>query len=216
VSASEVARDGSPVAVYRAMPPGRVPEIVHGAVAAGGSILELGSGPGRMTHPLVALGHQVVAVDDSADMLAYVRGAETVHADLFALDLGRTFDAVLAGSYLINEPAAERRAALLAVCRRHVADDGVVLVQRHEPGWAEAPDSGVGDVGPVVIDVEVHARRGPDFDATVTYMLGDQLWPQSFTATAIGDEQLANEAAAHGLRLDDWLDERRMWARLRP
>lgn len=202
--------------MYRAMPAGPVPEIVHGAVRDGGSILELGSGPGRMTHPLVAMGHRVVAVDDSPDMLAHVHGAETVQADLFGLDLGRTFDAVLAGSYLINEPAAGTRAALLDVCRRHVADDGVVLVQRHDPGWADAPESGVGDVGPVVIDVEIHARRGPDFDATVTYMLGGELWPQSFTATAIGDEQLATEAAAHGLRLDAWLDERRMWALLRP
>ncbi|MGB8360123.1 MAG: hypothetical protein WCE80_01845, partial [Acidimicrobiia bacterium] len=34
-----------------------------------GSILELGSGPGRITHPLVAMGHAVVAVDDSRQAL---------------------------------------------------------------------------------------------------------------------------------------------------
>lgn len=211
-----VAPDGSPVAVYLAMPPGRVPEIVHGAVMAGGAILELGSGPGRVTHPLLALGHPVVAVDDSAAMLARVEGAERIVADLFTLDLGRRFAGVLAGSYLVNAPAAGRRAALLEVCRRHVAGDGVVLVQRHEPGWASAPESGVGEVGPVEIDVEVHARRGPEFDATVTYTLGDRSWVQPHTATAMDDDRLAAEAAAHGLRLDAWLDDRRTWALLRP
>jgi hypothetical protein len=91
-----------------------------------------------------------------------------------------------------------------------------VLVQRHEPGWATVPESGVGDVGPVEIDVEIHAQRGLDFDATVTYTLGDRSWPQSFTATAIDDDRLAAEAATHGLRLDAWLDDRRTWALLHP
>jgi len=54
------------------------PEIVHAAVPPGASILELGAGAGRVTHPLVALGHPVVAVDESAEMLARIRGAETV------------------------------------------------------------------------------------------------------------------------------------------
>jgi SAM-dependent methyltransferase len=198
------------------MPAGRVPDLVHAAVGVGGSILELGSGPGRMTHPLVALGHEVVAVDDSAEMLAHVEGAERVRADLYALALHQSFDGVLAASHLINEPSAARRAALLDVCRRHVADDGVVLVQRYEPGWAAAPESGYGTVGPVEIDVEIHARRGADFDATVTYTLGDGTWAQSFTASAVDDERLATEAAAHGLRLDAWLDDRRTWAQLRP
>jgi len=211
-----VARDGSPAAAYLAMPAGRVPGMVHAAVAAGGSILDLGSGPGRMTHPLVALGHPVVAVDDSAEMLVHVEGAERVQADVYALDLGRRFAGVLAASYLIDDPAAERRAALLDVCRRHVADDGVVLVQRHEPTWASAPESGVGEVGPVEIDVEIHAHRPPDFDATVTYTLDGRSWAQSFTTTAVGDEQLTTGAAAHGLRFVAWLDERRAWALLRP
>jgi hypothetical protein len=169
-----------------------------------------------MTHPLVAQGHEVVAVDASAEMLAHVEDAERVQADLYTLVLHRRFDGVLAASHLINEPSAARRAALLDVCRRHVADDGVVLVQRYEPGWAAAPESGYGTVGPVEIDVEIHARRGADFDATVTYTLGDRTWAQSFTATAVDDDQLAAEAAAHGLHLDAWLDDRRTWARLRP
>jgi SAM-dependent methyltransferase len=87
----DVTADGSPVEVYLLLPPGDEPEIVHAAIPRGASILELGSGAGRVTHPLLALGHEVVAVDDSPSMLAHVR-AETVCARIGDLDLGRTFD----------------------------------------------------------------------------------------------------------------------------
>jgi len=207
-----VSPDGSPVAVYLSLPPGDVPDLVHGAVRDGGSILDLGSGPGRMTRALAALGHPMVAVDDSQDMLDHVGDAEPVLADAYSLRLDRRFDGVLAASHLINDPAPERRAALLDVCRAHVADDGVVLVQRLE----QAPDSGVGHVGPVEIEVEVHRRDGPDFDATVTYRLDGREWPQPFVARAVDDGLLTAEAAAAGLRFERCLDDLRAWCLLVP
>ncbi len=74
------------------------PAIVHEAAGPGASILELGCGAGRVTHPLIALGHPVVAVDESPEMLAHVRGAETVCARIQDLSLGRRFGAVLLAS----------------------------------------------------------------------------------------------------------------------
>jgi SAM-dependent methyltransferase len=207
-----VSPDGSPVAVYLALPAGPVPDLVHGAVRPGGSILDLGSGPGRMTRPLAALGHPMVAVDDSTDMLDHVGDAERVLADVYSLRLDRRFDGVLAASHLINDPAPERRAALLEVCRAHVADDGVVVVQRLE----RPPESGVGHVGPVEIEVEVHEQDGPHFDATVTYRLDGRAWPQPFTARAVDDDLLATEATAAGLRFDRCLDDLRAWCLLVP
>ena len=62
--------DGCAVELYRLLPPMGEPEIVHAAIPAGAAILELGAGAGRVTHALVALGHPVVAVDESAEMLA--------------------------------------------------------------------------------------------------------------------------------------------------
>jgi hypothetical protein len=47
--------DGCAVELYALLPPGGEPEIVHGAVPEGASILELGAGTGRMTHPLLEL-----------------------------------------------------------------------------------------------------------------------------------------------------------------
>lgn len=93
--------DGSPVEFYTLLPPGEEAEIIGGAVPAGGSILELGSGVGRVTHPLVAAGFQVVAVDESAEMLTHVRGAQTVHGraqepalDRWAVGRGREDDGI--------------------------------------------------------------------------------------------------------------------------
>jgi SAM-dependent methyltransferase len=77
------------------LPAGADPGIIHAAVPGGTSILELGSGTGRVTSALTALGRPVVAVDESAEMLARVRGAETVQAGIEDLSLSRLFDVVL-------------------------------------------------------------------------------------------------------------------------
>ena len=130
--------DGCAVDFYALMPAFGEPAIVHDAAGPGASILELGSGAGRVTHPLIALGHQVVAVDESPEMLAHVRDAETVQARIEDLTLDRRFDAVLLASHLINadEPT---RSTFLAACRRHVADDGCVIIQQHAPAGSPRP-----------------------------------------------------------------------------
>jgi SAM-dependent methyltransferase len=98
VNADVVTANGSPVAAYLAQSAGDTPMLVHDAIGADASILELGCGPGQITGVLVDLGHEVTAVDDSAAMLELVTGAHTVCADLFIVDLGRRFDAVVAAS----------------------------------------------------------------------------------------------------------------------
>ena len=89
-----VSPDGSPLAVYLALPAGDAPTLVSAALPTGAGILELGSGPGRLTRVLLALGHPVIAVDDHPAMLAPVTGAETVVGDAWSLALDRTVDAV--------------------------------------------------------------------------------------------------------------------------
>jgi len=97
-----VARDGSCVELYALLPELDEGELIAQAVPAGGSILELGCGAGRITRQLVRLGYQVTAVDESAEMLAHVQNAETVHARIERLDLGRRFDGAVLASNLIN------------------------------------------------------------------------------------------------------------------
>jgi SAM-dependent methyltransferase len=98
------------------------PRVVHQAIPEGASILELGAGAGRVTHPLLALGHPVVAVDESPEMLERIHGAKTMLGRIEDLDLGRGFDAVLFASYLVNVPDLDWRRTLLAACRRLVID----------------------------------------------------------------------------------------------
>jgi SAM-dependent methyltransferase len=209
--------DGCAVEFYARLSDFGEPAIVHDAAGAGASILELGCGTGRITHPLVALGHQVVAVDESPHMLAYVQGAEIVCARIEELSLGRRFDAVLLASHLVNAADAPTRAAFLAACRRHVADDGCVIIQRHGPDWfSEAGDAESARDG-IVFRMRDVSRPGPNLvSATVEYVIGDQRWTQTFTAMSLDDAALAAVLAEAGLRLDGYLTDDRTWLRAVP
>jgi SAM-dependent methyltransferase len=192
------------------------PAIVHDAVRPGASILELGSGTGRITHPLVAIGHPVVAVDESPDMLAYVRDAETVCSRIEDLALGRRFDAVLLASHLINADTATR-SAFLAACRRHVADDGCVIVQQFAPEWFSAAADAESTRDGIILRMRDVSRPAPNLvSATVEYVDGDQRWTQTFTATRLDEAELAAVLADAGLRLDRYLTEDHAWLRVVP
>ncbi len=63
---------------------------------------------GRIGAPLVGLGHAVVGIDDSPEMLAAMDpSVEAVLADARTVRLGRRFDAVLLASHLLNDPDAD-------------------------------------------------------------------------------------------------------------
>jgi SAM-dependent methyltransferase len=209
--------DGCAVDLYVLLPPGRDPEVIHGAIGAGASILELGAGAGRVTHALLRLGHPVVAVDESAEMLERVQGAETVRSKIETLDLGRRFDAVVLASHFVNVPDRNWRLALLRACRRHVRDHGSVILQRHEPEWfdtaAPSEDTRYG----IIFRLRDVSRPGPGLlSATVEYQAGDRLWTQSFTAARVDDAELAADLAAADLALDAVLTDDRTWIRAVP
>ena len=107
--------DGCSVELWKLLPAGVEPSLIASAVPPRGSILELGAGVGRITHPLLALGYRVTAVDNSSEMLAEIRGATTVLSDIEDLALGTLFDAVVLASFLIHAPAPGARTALLEV-----------------------------------------------------------------------------------------------------
>jgi SAM-dependent methyltransferase len=214
--------DGCSVEFYAALTPGQEPGIVHDAIRAGATILELGAGAGRVTHALLALGHPVVAVDESPEMLERIRGAETVLARIEDLDLGRRFDAVLFASYLVNVPDLEWRRTLLATCRRHVSGDGCVMIQRHEPEWFDtaAPfERHHGDLpqGELVYRMRDVSRPRPGLvSATMEYRIGARTWTQSFTSQRVDDAQLADDLESVGLKVDAFLTDDRTWVRARP
>jgi SAM-dependent methyltransferase len=208
--------DGCAVDFYALMPAFGEPAIVHGAADAGASILELGCGAGRVTHPLIALGHPVVAVDESPEMLAHVRGAETVCARIQGLSLGRRFGAVLLASHLINADTGTR-SAFLTACRRHVGDDGCVIIQQHAPEWFSAATETEDVRDGVTYRLRDVSRPAPDLlTATVEYVVGDRCWTQTFTTCRLSEDGLAASLGGAGLRLDRYLTEDRSWFRAVP
>jgi SAM-dependent methyltransferase len=209
--------DGCAVDLYALLPPMGEPGVVHAAVPAGSSILELGAGAGRVTHPLVALGHPVVAVDESPEMLARVRGAETVRARIQDLRLGRPFDAVLLASFLVNVADHGLRRRILKVCREHVDDGGCVLVQRHPPSWFDEAAEGERTLDGITFRLGDLRRPGPGLlAATVEYQVGDRLWTQSFSAERLDDAALATALGEAGLALDAYLTGDGSWVRAVP
>jgi SAM-dependent methyltransferase len=193
------------------------PAVVHAAVPAGARILELGAGAGRVTHRLLELGHPVVAVDESAEMLARVRGAETVRARIQQLHLGRRFEVVLLASFLVNTPDRELRGRFLTACREHVGDDGCVLLQRHEPRWFDEAAEGERTSDGITFRLRDLARPGPGLlSATAEYQVGERVWTQSFTAERLDDRQLAAALGGAGLAVDAYLTGDGSWVRAVP
>ena len=212
-----IAPDGSATDFYAASPPDEDgAEIVHHAIPAGASILELGCGTGRMTHPLLGLGHPMVAVDESAEMLAHVRGAPTVRSTIEELDLRRSFDVVLLASHVLEYTDVNRR-RLLSACRRHVAPDGRVIFERQHVAWYDTADAHTYTRGEVVYelaDVERPARGV--VSATMRYRIGESTWSHSFTSQCLDDETLPAMLEAAGLAFDRFLTPDGGWVMARP
>jgi SAM-dependent methyltransferase len=208
-----VTPDGSPVDVYLRLAPRGEAELVDAAIPAGASVLELGCGVGRITHELIRLGHPVVAVDESPEMLEHVHGAETVLTRIEELDLGRRFPCVLLASHFVNA-VEEQRDAVMRTCVLNLADDGVALIERYPPGWLpeEAGTVQVGDVAVTMRDVRREGRR---FAATVEYALDGRTWRQTFAAVLLDDDELEAALRRVGLTVTRKLDERGAWIEAR-
>lgn len=203
---TDVAPDGSPVAFYRRLPADGEPELIHGLLRPGGSILDLGCGPGRIAGPLVALGHPVTGVDDGPAMIAALpSGVEGIVADARTVRLGRRFDAVLLASHLVNAPADGP--AFAATAAAHLDDDGLVVGQTYPPGWD--PTAGVGRrtrLGDATIEVLRAHLEGDLLVAEVRYGVDGLEWRQPFEARVLDEAGLRSLLAGAGLGFVRWLE----------
>ncbi|GAB2924193.1 class I SAM-dependent methyltransferase [Nonomuraea fastidiosa] len=214
--------DGSPVEFYTLVGAGSEPDHVAEVTPHGGTVLELGCGVGRVTHPLIERGFTVVAVDESPDMLAYVRGARTVLSRIQDLHLDERFDTVMLASQLVNTPDDAERRELLDACVRHVKPGGSVLIQwmpaTSQDRWQVGRSRSEGDITIKMASYEP-VRPGV---AAVTMEYGyvkdgtRKVWTQSFESLRLTDDELAAQLAAAGLRLDRFLTEDHTWAVARP
>jgi SAM-dependent methyltransferase len=211
---SRIAPDGSPVVLYARLPPLGEPELIHEAVPAGSEILELGAGAGRVTHPLLALGHAVVAVDNSEEMLGLIEGAETVLADIVTLDLGRRFPVVVLASNFVNHPDDTERRSFIASCARHVLPEGQVLLQGFPRDWT--PSTGWSEHGAVRLRLRRFTLEGSVVSGEMEYLVDGQQLVHAFESRLLTPEELDADLEAVGLRRVRELDDRGSWIEARP
>ena len=95
------------------------------------AVLDAGCGTGRVARELARRGVDVVGVDLDADMLATARRRSPelvwVEADLASLELGQTFDAVVAAGNVMILLTPGTEPAVLANVARHLRRGGVLI-----------------------------------------------------------------------------------------
>lgn len=209
--------DGCAVEMYERLPIRDEVEVIAGAVPPGASLLELGCGVGRMTHPLVEQGFRVTAVDESAPMLERIRGARTALSPIERLDLGERFDVVLLASFLVHATASPSAGACWRPAHRHVAPDGCVLVQREGEDWhTDVPrERTLGENG--LVRVESATPLGDGVNRVhVVYEFPDARWTQTFLSRPMDRPEFERSLAEAGLTVDSYLTADRTWVRARP
>lgn len=193
-----VTPDGCPVAIYAAMPAEPDLSMIRSFIVGRRRVLDLGAGAGRIANPLAASGLDVVAVDESADMLARVVHASTVQARVEEFVADERFDAVLLLSHLFNTPYPATRRAILTTVARHLAPGGIGVIQRHDPAYRPREGGAVlGSVGIALIDVD--DSEWPTVRATTRYQVGEQSWDQSWEAIVLDDGDTTDALRQSGL-----------------
>lgn len=193
------------------------------ALAAGGPVLELGIGTGRLALPLAALGLDVVGVDASAamlDRLAAKDGADaitSIEADMAELPIERNDFAVAFAAFntffnLIDAEAQSRCVSRLAELLR---PGGAVAIEGFVPPEDGMTDGGV-SVREIASDRAVLSASQHD-EATQTIrgqhidITADGIRMRPWMLHYRTPTQLDELFAAHGFTLDQrssgWRDE---------
>jgi len=118
------------------------------AEAAGGPVLDLGCGTGRVALDLAARGHEVAGLDSDAALVdvlrarAHGRGlrVDAVAGDARSFELRRTFALAIAPMQVVQLLGGpDGRAGMLASVRRHLADGALFAAALANPfdGWSD-------------------------------------------------------------------------------
>jgi SAM-dependent methyltransferase len=211
----EITPDGCAVDFYALLPPMGQPEIIHAAVPAGASILELGCGTGRLLRPLARLGHPVHGVDESPAMLARVPDLPATCGRIQTVRLGRTFGAVLLASTMINVDR-ELRHEFLVTCRVHAAPDGIVVFQQNPPGWFATVAPGESETEGIRCVITSARWAGPRMHVKVEYHVGERVWTHAWGSYQIGGAGLLAGLTAADLHFGQWLTSDHAWFTAHP
>lgn len=129
---------------------------------APGDALDAGCGFGRVAIELHRRGVEVVGVDLDPDLVDRARRRaselEWHVADLITLDLGRTFDLVVAAGNVIGFVEPDSRRGAVVSCARHVAPGGHLVMGNHlQRSWPSVAELGDWAADAGLVTVAVHA-----------------------------------------------------------
>jgi len=106
--------------------------LVDALAPRGSRVLDAGCGAGRLGGTLHRRGHDVTGVDADEVLVAEARatrpGPTWLVADLLDVDLGATFDVVVAAGNVMVFLAPGTEQDVVANLARHVADDGALVL----------------------------------------------------------------------------------------
>jgi SAM-dependent methyltransferase len=208
-----IAPDGCPVDLWARLSLRDEVDVIARAVPPGSSILELGSGPGRMTHPLLQRGFTLTAVDESAEMLARLHGARAIHASIENLELDETFDVVLLASFLVHTGDPALRQRLLRCCRRHIGYDGCVLIQRQGEDWDSVLPERALDGGGMMRVLSSEPVAAGLRSVHVEYVYPDARWTHTFLSRPLSTAAFESALAEASLAVSEYLTSDRTWVR---
>ncbi len=191
-------------------------------LAAGGRVLELGIGTGRMALPLAARGVPVVGIDTSTRMVAVLR--EKSGGDRIDVVVGDMAEQLPAGPFAVifaayntffNLLTAEAQARCLALASSRLEPDGVLAVEAFVPDPASLAGGQVEvrslTADRVVLSVSQHepaAQRVTGQFVELTEQSGVRLRPWAIRYAA--PAELDAMATAGGLELEyrweDWAE----------
>ncbi len=173
-------------------------DLYAGLAPPGGSVLELGTGTGRIAIPLAERGFTVTGLDIAPSMLAQAeaRHAELpaevaarlrfVRGDLRSLALGKSYDAVIATFFTLAhvQPSVAWKQAFAGIAR-HLKPGGrfAAHLPNGEKMGATAPPTGsllfqtaagVGErLSLIFVEEQINARTGR-FDLTLDYVVSTE------------------------------------------
>ena len=206
--------DGCSVEFYKRVPYRGELDGLQPLLDRAGKVLELGCGTGRMTRALRAAGAQVVAVDNSPEMLSELPAeVRAVRSSIEDLEIDETFDVVILASYLINTPDHSLRAGFLATGRSHLAEDGRMLIECQDPELLRGIEAGrESTVDGITTRVESVTQRGNQFRLVMRYVHGKDTWTHEFDTLALDKEDVENALDESGLAIDQWQKDVTTWA----
>ncbi len=206
-------RDGCSVEFYRRVPYRGELQALEGELA-GGTVLELGCGAGRLTRRLLRIGARVCAVDNSREMLDCLpEGAEQRCADIASLGLSRTFDCVLLASYIYNTPIKASRLQLARVSRAHLNEGGAFFLQVHDQKLLDITNGQSNESDGVVTTIEHVDISGTLVEMQIRYAIDGASWTHEFQTEVLEFDDIERELHDAGFRSLAWIDREKGWLR---